>query len=169
MVQGCKASPRVVLHWSTMCNSKFFSLHLQRGWQTIPVLSGQWPWRKQSSSPWSFHQPAAWQWLWPCTKGQGSPEIFFCRLQVCSLYLLSILSTQALGTSVITPNQPVGTSLHFDGLVQCSCSQGMEERSPVFGSASQKHQHSFAMRVFQLLHDDLLEKEATKVLPFSWK
>ncbi|KAL7232802.1 hypothetical protein ACSBR2_010755 [Camellia fascicularis] len=27
----------------------------------------------------------------------------------------------------------------------------------------------FAMRVFQLLHDDLLEKEATKVLPFSWK
>ncbi|CAH2057297.1 unnamed protein product [Thlaspi arvense] len=90
----------------------------------------------------------------------------------CALSLLSSHPMQSSETSfsllprdVIYPNQLIGTALHFDGLSQYPRSQGVEEKP----AELPPHVSSLSSGIFQVAPDDLLEKGASQVLPFSWK
>ena len=88
---------------------------------------------------------------------------------------LSLLSTHATRTlvsssshlvpqGVIKPNQPIGLRLD---LVQYSDSRGTEEGPPILVPQA-RNSNNLCDEMFQAAPDDLLEKGASQVLPFSW-
>ncbi|XP_057485288.1 squamosa promoter-binding-like protein 16 [Actinidia eriantha] len=77
-------------------------------------------------------------------------------------------SSHLLKQDVNCHNQPIGTSLHYDGLSQYSRSRGLREKPSALVPQASNANH-LCNQIFQVAHDDLLENEASEVLPFSWK
>lgn len=103
--------------------------------------------------------------------GRGHQKILSDRLTQCinskrALSLLSSHPTQPLDV-IHYSDQSIGIGLDNDGLVQYSHSQGVENPSLLVPQGS--NETNPCNQIFQVAPDDLLEKRASQVLPFSWK
>ncbi|XP_058179195.1 squamosa promoter-binding-like protein 16 [Rhododendron vialii] len=103
--------------------------------------------------------------------GRGHQKILSDRLTQCinSKHAHSLLSshpTQPLDV-IHYSDQSIGIGLDNDGLVQYSHSQGVENPSLLVPQGS--NETNPRNQIFQVAPDDLLEKRASQVLPFSWK
>lgn len=103
--------------------------------------------------------------------GRGHQKTLSDRLTQCinskrALSLLSSHPTQALDV-IHYSDQSIGIGLDNDGLVQYSNSQGVGKPSLSIPQGSSETNPR--NQIFQVAPDDLLEKRASHVLPFSWK